>query len=138
MEIRWFGGGTIAASGTVNAEVPVRLVRARTFTVTVGVTFGAQATGDARVDVYTSPNGVDWDTIVYTSFDLAVSAGEYIQRTVNIDPPEHGWISIRIVNEDASVAITNYKAWYSVSSHLQDIDWELIHRGEITTKTEVD
>jgi len=138
MERIWYSGGSIAASGTQKAENPIQLVRARTVTFTVRTTFNASATGDLRADVFFSPDGENWDTIVYTSFDIAVTAGGTVQRSVNVDPPEHGYLKMDLVNEDQTYAITNYKTWFSIQSNLPYPDWETLARGEITTKVEAD
>jgi len=108
--------GSIPASGTLTQPGDIPLVRARTLSVTVRLKFHASATKNATVYLYYSPDGSNWDTIPYTSFDLTLSAGEYVQRTVPIDVPEHGYIKVAVANNDTSYAISDVKAWYTIQS----------------------
>lgn len=107
---------SISASGSHNQAGDIPLVRARTLSITARCTFNASGTSDATVYIYYSPDGNNWDTIAYTSFNLTVDAGNAVQRTLPIDTPEHGYIKIKITNGDSTYTITNIKAWYSIQS----------------------
>lgn len=133
MEKTWFAGSSIAISGTIASGGAINLVRTRTVSITAKVKFHGSATGDVRVDLYYSPDGKNWDTVAYTTFDIAVSAGVNVQRTAIIDAPEHGYLEVRLVNEDATYATSEYRVWRSVQLWPPYVCWEHGARGEITT-----
>lgn len=116
MQTPWITKELVPASGSVVSPGDVALVRARTLSVTARVKFHGSGDTDATVYLYYSPDGKNWDTIPYASFALAVSAGAYVQRTVPIDLPEHGYIKAKLTNGDSSYAITEVKAWYAIQS----------------------
>lgn len=126
-------GGTIAASGSSPSAGTINLVRTRTLSVTASAKFHGSATGDVRVDLFYSPNGNDWDTMAYATFDLTVSQGNRVQKTAVIDPPEHGYMSVTLTNEDATYAVADHKIWYSVQVYPPYERWEKEAKGEITT-----
>lgn len=136
MEKAWFAGGNIAASGNAPSAGAINLVRARTVTITARVKFHGSATGDVRVEVFHSPNGNDWDTSAYATFDVSVSAGARVQKTAIIDPPEHGYLSVTLTNEDATYAVTDHKVWYTIQAWPKTPGWEKEGKGEITTPAE--
>jgi hypothetical protein len=81
------------------------------------MTFGASINADATVDLFYSPDGSNWDTIAYTSWSIAYTAGATVQKTVNVDPPEHGFLKIKVTNGSSADVITAVQAWYSIQSH---------------------
>lgn len=106
----------IAASGRAySSSIP--LIRARGVSVTGRVKFHGSATGKAVVEIYYSPDGSNWDTSPFGSFDLAVSAGAEVQITSYVVVPEHGWLMFAIRNTDSSYALTWGKIWYSIQSY---------------------
>ena len=107
---------SLAASGSFYQSGSIPLVRARTLSLTVRGTFHGSATLGATCYIYYSPNGSKWDTIPYTSFDLTLTAGAAVQRTLPIDTPEHGFASVKIVNNDTVRAITDISAWYTIQA----------------------
>jgi len=128
----WFIKSIIKASGSASSGGQIPLVKARTLSITVRMTFGSSIDADATVYLYYSPDGKHLDTIAYTSFDVTYSAGNTVQRTVVIDPPEHGYMSLKIVNNSSADSITDVKVWYSIQSYRDRI--ELV-RGAITKDT---
>lgn len=121
---------SIAASGRTQIPGSIPLVRARTLSVTARMTFGASIDADAVVEVYYSPDGNKWDTIVYTSFALAFTVGTTKQRTVSVDVPEHGHICIKVLNGSDADTLTDVICWYSIQSWP---DWPAQSRGLIET-----
>jgi len=116
MKKPFFVVGLIPANGSYYSDTDIPLVRARTLSITARVKFHASATNNATVYLYYSPDGIHWDTIAYTSFDLTLSAGNYVQRTVPIDVPEHGYVKVQVANNDSSYPITEVQCWYTIQS----------------------
>ena len=121
---------SIAASGSEFIPGVVPFVRARTFSVTIRLNFAAQTSTDAEVYLYYSPDGDRWDTIEYTSWAITASAGNTVQRTVLVDVPEHGHMSIKVTNGDSGDTIDRIICWYSIQSYY---DWPAQSRGQIDT-----
>lgn len=107
---------SITASGTVVGEKTIPLVRARTVSLTVRLTFGASIDADTTVYLYYSPDGNNWDTIAYTSFVIAYTASATKQRTCLIDVPEHGSIMVKVTNGSSADTISNVQMWYTIQS----------------------
>lgn len=105
---------SLAASGTKNSA-PIRAFGVRTLTVTGQVTFNASATLGAIVNVFTSPDGKNWDTIAYATVPLTLSAGNKVQRTVLIDLPEQGYIRFQLQNLDTTYTLTKGIVWYTTA-----------------------
>ena len=62
--------GTIPIGGTGVAHATIPLVRARTLSLTVRLTFNAASDTDAIINIYYSPDGNNWDTEVFTTFTI--------------------------------------------------------------------
>ena len=123
---------SIAASGTFRQEGDIPLIRARTLSITARITFHSSATKGATVYLYYSPDGTNWDTIAYTSFEITLTAGQTVQRTLPIDVPEHGYIKVHVTNDDSSYAATDLKCWYTIQSWMPK---PMMERGKITADT---
>lgn len=108
--------GLIATSASAYSHGTIPLVRARTLSITTQVTCGSSVDADTTVYLYYSPDGNNWDTIEYTSFDLTYSAGNTVQRTVNIDVPEHGYMKTKVTNGSSADTLTAVKLWYSIQA----------------------
>ena len=108
---------TIAASGRNQIPGAIPLIRARTLSVTVRMTFGASIDADATIEVYYSPDGENWDTLTYATQAVAFTVSTTVQKTVIIDPPEHGHICIKVLNGSDADTITDVIAWYSIQSY---------------------
>ena len=107
---------TIAASGREQIPGQIPLVRARTLSVTVRMTFGASIDADATAEIFYSPDGNRWDTIYYAHQAITFTAGGTVQKTFIIDPPEHGHLCVKVLNGSTADTITNAVAWYSIQS----------------------
>jgi hypothetical protein len=116
LESPFYEISVIGKSTTSTPSSLIKLFKARTVSLTVRLTCGASLDVNPTVNVYYLPDENNRDTIPYTSFTLTNSAGNTIQRTVLIDPPEHGSFCITITNGSSADSITNVKAWYSVQS----------------------
>jgi hypothetical protein len=112
----WFIEPSIAASTTKQSPGSFPLIRARTVSITVRLTCGAALNADPVVNVYYSPDAETFDTAAFATFTMARSAGNVIQATKQIDPPEHGFFAISIQNASAADVITAVKTWYSIQS----------------------
>jgi len=106
----------IAASSRAQIPGSIPFVRARTLTVTARMTFGAGVDEDATVELYYSPDGEMWDTIIYANQAVTYTAAGTVQKTFIVDPPEHGHLSIWILNGSDQDTITDVRAWYSIQS----------------------
>ena len=116
MRTPWFNIGNLAIGGTVNSTSSIPLVRARTFSITLRMTFDAAADTDATVYAYYSPDGNNWDTINFATWAITFGVSATVQRTVIIDPPEHGYLRIAIYNSSQAQAISRISAWYTIQS----------------------
>jgi len=83
----------------------------RTISVTARVQYHASGTGAMRVNLYFSADGIHFDTIAYTYFDVPLTAGSTQQRTGIVDIPENGYMQIAVQNIDASYSQTNIQIW---------------------------
>jgi hypothetical protein len=82
--------------------------------ITAKVTFNASGTIDATVKLLYSPDGKNYDTIVFGSLTVTKTTGESVQVSKLFDVPDTGWIKIVISNGDESYTITNIFCWASV------------------------
>ena len=121
---------TIAASGREQIPGTVPLVRARTLSCTVRMTFGAAINANATIEVYYSPDGNNWDNLTYAAQAVVFTAGATRQQSFIIDPPEHGHIIFKVLNGSQADVITNVIGWYSIQSWPP---WEGDSRGLIET-----
>ena len=71
---------------------------------------------DPIIHIYYSPDSTNWDTINYTSFAMTYSAAAWVQRTVTIDVPEHGYIRVMVENVSSSYGLVGVEIWYSIQS----------------------
>jgi hypothetical protein len=106
----------IPVSSNVWSSQTIQLVRARTVSITVSVTYPAAAAVDSLVNVYYSPDGNKWDTLPYATFGITVTAASTVQRTVILDCPEHGYIRVRFYNVSAAHVVTTVIMWYTIQS----------------------
>lgn len=89
----------------------------RTLAITARTKYNASGTLALRINIYFSPDGINFDTIPYTYFDITVTAGAVCQRTCIIDTPEHGFFVVEAENLDTSYTqtqievVTNQSKW---------------------------
>ena len=72
--------------------------------LTVRADYGAGATAGLTVDVFTSTDGVNWDTLPFATHGPTLSAGAAVQETFQDDYTGIGWVAATARNTDASVA----------------------------------
>ena len=104
---------SIAASGIANCG----LINCRALDkicLSIQATFNGSSTTDATLKIYYSPDGKNFDTIVYDSITLTVSAGNVTQRSELINVPDTGFLKIIVSNDCQSYALTNISIWASV------------------------
>lgn len=121
---------TVAASATVDLPGSISLIRARTLSITADVKYGASQDADAIIKVYYSPDGKNWDDLVYTSFAVTFTVSVNVQRTVTISVPEHGYLAFKVYNSSSADAIEGVRYWYSLQSWPE---WPAQSRGLIET-----
>jgi len=108
--------GLLGQGATVTAVGSIPLVRARTLTITARMTFSAGSIADTTMNLYFSPDGNNWDTTPYAFIAIPFTASATIQRTLLVDPPEHGYILIQYVNTDQVGSVANVTTWYTIQS----------------------
>ena len=116
MRTPWFVKGYLGVGKTVNSDSSIPLVRARTVSFTTRMTFDANADTDVTVKVYYSPDGNNWDTIVFTSWTITFTASTTVQRTCILDIPEHGYLRIAIYNGSQTQTLSAISVWYTIQS----------------------
>ena len=116
MRIPWCQLGTIPAASSVWSKGSIPLVRARTVTLTARVTFAALANAAVTMNVYFSPDGNNWDTTPYAVLGIPFTVSATIQRTLLLDPPEHGYLRVELANGDQTRAVTIAMLWYTIQS----------------------
>lgn len=92
------------------------LTEARTLTLTCRCTYNGSATKGARVNVLSSPDGKNFDTVPMDFFDIDLTTSATIQETAMVAIPEHGWIKVEVENLDAAQTVTDVKLWYTIQS----------------------
>ena len=123
---------SIGTSGVRWISESIPLVKARQLSITTRCTFNASATAGCKIELFYSPDGTNIDTDSFAAYSIAVSQGNARQESVVVNIPEHGYIHIRITNNDESYTLTNVKIWYSIGS------WEMkggLRRGDLRQDT---
>lgn len=91
----------VLAASQEKRSVVIELEKIRTLTVTARVSYNSEATVGATINLYFSPDGINWDTVAYAFFLINLTVGETVQETHNIDAPESGYMSVEISNGDS-------------------------------------
>lgn len=107
---------TVAVSSRMQIPGVIPLVRARTLSCTVRMDFDGTIDANPTIEVYYSPDGNNWDNLTYAAQGVAFTINTTRQQTFIIDPPEHGHISIWVLNNSQNGVITNVIGWYSIQS----------------------
>jgi len=110
-----FKTGSIAASATISLGT-IDCDNVRTLSLTAALTYDADSTAGATVNVYFSPDGSNWDTVPYDSWVINLNAGNPVQESKIYDLLEHGFVEVKITNGSAHV-LTRFKSWYSISRY---------------------
>ena len=131
MEPPWFTQALVAASGVVNSPGILDLIRARSLSITVQLTFGGSIDADTTVELFYSPDGSNWDTYAYATFAITFDTSETEQITKFFNVPEHGFMKVVITNGSSADTLTNLKVWYSMDSW---VEREAKSHGDISTK----
>jgi len=116
---------TIAASATDSLGI-LNCDGVETASCTVRLTYNASAASGATLQLLYSPTGeLDaYDTVVYASYLIDVTADTTVQETKILDLPKKGYMQLRIANADA-VTITNVRVWTTVRR-----DGEIFHTAD--------
>lgn len=131
MEPPWFTQALVAASGIVNSPGVLDLIRARSLSLTVGVTFGGSIDADTIVELFYSPDGTHWDNLAYASFAITFTVGASRQITKFFNVPEHGFMKVVITNGSSADWLSALRVWYSMDSW---VEREAKSHGDISTK----
>lgn len=103
---------TVGAAGTY---VNMTGKYAKKISITVSIAYGAAITAAPTINLFTSPDGVAWDTDAYASFSPPFATNSTKQKTVNIDPGAAKFIGIQVQNNDGTNALGAVKViWQEV------------------------
>ena len=93
----------------------------RSLTVTCKVKYHGSATSGITCQLKFCPNIGDSeelnDSENYCSFVPTLTAGSTITRTVKVDAPEDGLLTISVKNDDGSYAATAIEVWVTESRY---------------------
>jgi len=95
---------SLGAGLSVNVDVDVPEGRCGSI-VTLKATYDPTSTKGVRLEVYTSPDGVNWDTDTDEIYDLPFEAGATRQKPF-IVPALHPNIRFTVINLDPTYAVT--------------------------------
>lgn len=123
--------GSIAASATKRMPGNIQLVRCRTLTVWLRCKCGASLDANPKLIIYTSPDGKNVETETNKSFTVTYSAGNYVMRGENFDPPEHGYAYVDVQNQSSADALSDVSVWYSIQAWSPD---DKIESGDIRNR----
>jgi len=132
MQNPWFIRGVLGAGKSLYSPGMIPLVRARTLSITVRATAGSSVDNDLRCHILYSPDGRNIDTIDYATFDITYTAGSTVQRTANLDIPEHGWLLLKLENLSSADSWSNITVWYTIQSYPPEPGYQ---RGLVTVDT---
>lgn len=106
---------SLAASGTWKVPGTIELIEAHEISVTIELTNGSSVDADQTINIYYSPDAKAINTVAYATWTMTYSAGNRVCKTVPIDPPRHGHLTIEVVNGSSADALSNLAAWYEIS-----------------------
>jgi len=86
-------------------------------TLTARCKYVSGASSPIAIHVRTSPNGGEWDTTDYTTFENDLVAGGVGQRTVAITPDAR-YLKVIVENQDTGNAVTNIKIVATLTKEL--------------------
>jgi len=102
---------SISAATALDDCDPIPAYNIRYLAVTTRFTFNVAVGSDVTVGWYTSTNGIDYDTIPVSTYDIEFAAGETIQDTHNFTP-DAMYHKFLIDNSDSTTAITGATMTY--------------------------
>lgn len=103
-EIRKIGDISSLAAGAEEFVGIIHAERIRSLGVTCRVAYAAGATVACTVRVYVHHPSTGVDTVPLASFDVTLTAGATVQRTVVIDSVEDSELEVKVYNGDGAVA----------------------------------
>lgn len=97
---------TIAAGGSYTSD-SFNLDAIKALLAGVQVVFGGTPDGNAKLEVLTSPDDTNWDTVAYAQFEIDYSASQTLMKSipVNVDA---AYAKIKISNLDSA---DNISVW---------------------------
>lgn len=105
------GGITLSPGQQKNiGSIPCKQMRTISATVRGSYAQGADTTKPLCLKAFYSPDGRHHDTNSFASIFLPATQGATKQITRRIDPPETGFLAIKISNPDAN-AVTDVSVW---------------------------
>jgi len=93
--------GAAVGGASTTQQIPLTTEKVA---VTAYVEYGVSATAGVDVKVYASADGVAWDTVPYQTISPALTAGQPVQQTAQVDCQGIAFIAVTANNKDAVVA----------------------------------
>lgn len=69
------------------------------------VVYGATPDGNTKLEVQTSPDNTNWDTVAWAEFEIDYSAGLTLMKSIRIGP-EAKYIRVKATNGDSADSVT--------------------------------
>lgn len=102
---------SIGAGGSVSKDLePRSLINVDELAVTIRVTYPVGMTAGVTVNLYSTPDGANWDTDVYTTFAPSFAANSTKQKTFLVEVCVKN-LRIEVVNGDVANVTGAVKVW---------------------------
>lgn len=108
--------GTIKANITANCGI-IELDHVRTLALQLCADYNASAASPAVLQLFYSPDGQEFDSVVFDSWTLNLSAGSRQRKSKHYDLPEQGFLMLKIQNQDSTYDLTNVRLIMSQARH---------------------
>jgi len=92
----------------------VTLGRIESLTVTTRVTYHASATSGLRLNLYFTPDEENYDTTVYSCYDIDFTAAAEVQKTELVTVSALGNLRVAVENLDPAQSATAIKVWVTI------------------------
>lgn len=93
----------IAAGGNALSDA-IDLQSIKALVVGMSVDFGATPDGNVKLEVLTSPDDTNWDTVAYTQFEIDFSVSVTLQKSIPVNSDAR-YAKIKITNLDSADSI---------------------------------
>jgi len=106
VEIHKIGDISSLAAGAEEFVGIIHAERIRSLGITCRVTYDAATATACTVRVYVHHPSIGVDTVPLASFDVTLTAGAVVQRTVVVDSIEDSELEVKVYNGDVAKAAT--------------------------------
>lgn len=99
------GSKTAIAAGGNSSSNSIDLQSIKALVVGMSVDFGGTPDGNAKLEILTSPDDTNWDTVAYTEFEIDFSASVTLQKSIPVNSDAR-YVKIKITNLDSADSIS--------------------------------